>query len=91
MRLHNRANSVSSPEYSNQWESSSSTEDSYSGANGASPTKASEKGKERESGAPRKFRGIPDDVKLFEVFWQQIVALIKVCMFLAHESLLNEH
>lgn len=26
----------------------------------------------------RKFRGIPEDVKLFEVFWQQIVELIKV-------------
>lgn len=27
----------------------------------------------------RKFRGIPENVKLFEVFWQQIVELIKVC------------
>jgi len=26
----------------------------------------------------RKFRGIPENVKLFEVFWQQIVELIKV-------------
>jgi vacuolar protein sorting-associated protein 35 len=26
----------------------------------------------------RKFRGIPEDVKLFEVFWGQIVELIKV-------------
>jgi vacuolar protein sorting-associated protein 35 len=26
----------------------------------------------------RKFRGIPESVKLFEVFWQQIVELIKV-------------
>lgn len=26
----------------------------------------------------RKFRGIPEDVKLFEVFWKQIVELIKV-------------
>ena len=25
----------------------------------------------------RKFRGIPEDVKLFEVFWHQIVELIK--------------
>lgn len=29
-------------------------------------------------GEPRKFRGIPEDVKLFEVFWQQVVQLIKV-------------
>lgn len=28
-------------------------------------------------GEPRKFRGIPEDVKLFEVFWQQVVQLIK--------------
>ena len=28
----------------------------------------------------RKFRGIPEHVKLFEVFWQQIVELIKVRM-----------
>jgi vacuolar protein sorting-associated protein 35 len=27
-----------------------------------------------------KFRGIPENVKLFEVFWQQIVELIKVRM-----------
>ncbi|GAA5956842.1 hypothetical protein JCM8115_003839 [Rhodotorula mucilaginosa] len=28
-------------------------------------------------GKVRKFRGIPEDVKLFEVFWQQVVNLIK--------------
>jgi vacuolar protein sorting-associated protein 35 len=26
----------------------------------------------------RKFRGVPEDVQLFEVFWQQVVELIKV-------------
>jgi vacuolar protein sorting-associated protein 35 len=26
----------------------------------------------------RKFRGIPEDVRLFEVFWEQVVQLIKV-------------
>lgn len=36
-----------------------------------------DKGKEREESA-KKFRGIPEDVKLFEVFWQQVVELIKV-------------
>ncbi|KAI0366899.1 hypothetical protein BV20DRAFT_1093329, partial [Pilatotrama ljubarskyi] len=38
-----------------------------------------EKGKEKE-GEPeqvRKFRGIPENVKLFEVFWHQVVELIK--------------
>lgn len=36
------------------------------------------KGKEKEGAPPKKFRGIPEDVKLFEVFWQQVVELIKV-------------
>ena len=31
-----------------------------------------------ETGAVRKYRGIPEDVKLFEVFWHQVVELIKV-------------
>jgi vacuolar protein sorting-associated protein 35 len=39
---------------------------------------ASEKGKEKEGAPVKKFRGIPENVKLFEVFWEQIVALIKV-------------
>ncbi len=29
----------------------------------------------------RKFRGIPEDVRLFEVFWYQVVELIKVHSF----------
>ena len=37
------------------------------------------KGKAKEGDPVRKFRGIPVDVKLFEVFWHQIVELIKVC------------
>ena len=39
------------------------------------------KGKEKEAsegGAVRRFRGIPENVKLFEVFWHQVVELIKV-------------
>ncbi|KDQ53008.1 hypothetical protein JAAARDRAFT_162246 [Jaapia argillacea MUCL 33604] len=36
------------------------------------------KGKESEGTVPvKKFRGIPEDVKLFEVFWKQVVELIK--------------
>ena len=38
-----------------------------------------DKGKEREGSPVRKFRGIPENVKLFEIFWQQVVELIKVC------------
>lgn len=35
------------------------------------------KGKEKQ-GPVKKFRGIPQDVQLFEVFWRQVVELIKV-------------
>lgn len=44
-----------------------------------------EKGEEKEKekstsdAAVRKFRGVPEDVQLFEVFWKQVVELIKVC------------
>lgn len=30
-----------------------------------------------ETAGPRKFRGIPEDVRLFEVFWEQIVLLMR--------------
>lgn len=36
------------------------------------------KGKEKEGTLVRKFRGVPEDVQLFEVFWKQVVELIKV-------------
>jgi vacuolar protein sorting-associated protein 35 len=41
---------------------------------------ASGKGKDKEglAVAVRKFRGVPEDVQLFEVFWTQVVELIKV-------------
>lgn len=47
----------------------------------ALPT-ALDKGKGKQ-GAVKKFRGIPEDVKLFEVFWQQVVQLIRVRTLLA--------
>ena len=37
-------------------------------------------GREKEKVAVKKFRGIPEDVKLFEMFWQQVVELIKVSL-----------
>lgn len=40
-----------------------------------------DKGKERADGAVPKFRGIPNDVKLFEVFWHQVVELIKASFY----------
>lgn len=36
------------------------------------------KGKDKEGASVRKFRGVPEDVQLFEVFWKQVVELIKV-------------
>jgi vacuolar protein sorting-associated protein 35 len=36
------------------------------------------KGKEKEGGTINKFRGVPENVQLFEVFWKQVVELIKV-------------
>ncbi|KAI9510629.1 vacuolar protein sorting-associated protein 35 [Russula earlei] len=36
-----------------------------------------DKGKDKEGEPVRKFRGIPENVKLFEVFWEQAVELIK--------------
>ena len=42
------------------------------------PAEKVDKGKEREGSPVRKFRGIPENVRLFEVFWQQVVELIKV-------------
>jgi vacuolar protein sorting-associated protein 35 len=36
------------------------------------------KGKEKEASPVKKFRGVPEDVQLFEVFWKQVVELIKV-------------
>lgn len=38
---------------------------------------------------PKTFRGIPEDARLFEVFWAQIVELIKVCY--QGLTLLTEH
>ncbi|PFH48215.1 hypothetical protein AMATHDRAFT_76850 [Amanita thiersii Skay4041] len=43
--------------------------------NGAPDEK--QKGADKERPPVRKFRGIPEDVQLFEVFWKQVVELIK--------------
>jgi vacuolar protein sorting-associated protein 35 len=50
----------------------------------ASPS-GSSKGKEKEGSVVRKFRGVPEDVRLFEVFWKQVVELIKVCISLSFD------
>lgn len=50
-----------------------------------------DKGKEREETAMKKFRGIPDTVKLFEVFWEQVVELIKVSFRLLFGTFVGPH
>ncbi|TFK71730.1 vacuolar protein sorting-associated protein 35 [Pluteus cervinus] len=48
------------------------------GANGTGTNGVvEEKGKGKEGEPVRKFRGVPEDVQLFEVFWKQVVELIK--------------
>jgi len=50
---------------------------SLDGQNGDADEKA-EISKEENASTVRKFRGVPEDVQLFEVFWKQVVELIKV-------------
>ncbi|EKM83350.1 hypothetical protein AGABI1DRAFT_65850 [Agaricus bisporus var. burnettii JB137-S8] len=59
-------------------ESSASSGPEKSSVSGSPATSNIElKGKEKEASPVRKFRGVPDNVRLFEVFWQQVVELIK--------------
>ena len=50
----------------------------------------SEKGKDKDSPI-HKFRGIPEDVQLFEVFWKQVVELIKVSQLLVPAFIGDTH
>ncbi|PVF97540.1 vacuolar protein sorting-associated protein 35, partial [Serendipita vermifera] len=45
--------------------------------NPESSTPVEKPASENNEGPPKRFRGIPEDVKLFEVFWHQVVELIK--------------
>lgn len=57
---------------------SPATTEEKSGSTGDAEGEKLEKGKEKEGEPIRKFRGVPENVKLFEVFWEQVVELIKV-------------
>jgi len=46
---------------------------------------------EKTNGAPKRFRGIPENVKLFEVFWHQVVELIKVHVWIIRTRILPLH
>lgn len=56
-----------------------STEDGWGGSPHVDQTTPAspESAPPTEDGPPKRFRGIPEDVKLFEVFWFQVVELIK--------------
>ncbi|OCF38322.1 vacuolar protein sorting-associated protein VPS35 [Kwoniella heveanensis CBS 569] len=60
------------PAEADEWAGTSAS----ASASTSPPAPASTSSPPKEDG-PKKFRGIPEDVKLFEVFWQQVVELIK--------------
>lgn len=63
-------------------ESSQATEDGETPVPAPGKSEVQEKLEEKlefKEGS-KKFRGIPEDVRLFEVFWEQVVQLIKVCV-----------
>ncbi|KAH9005862.1 vacuolar protein sorting-associated protein 35 [Lactarius hatsudake] len=87
-RARARANGATSPvhEYKNETEwgeptsppSSSPVEEKpASTGDGDGDGEKLDKGKEKVGEPVRKFRGVPENVKLFEVFWEQVVELIK--------------
>jgi len=101
-RTRSRANGATSPvrEFKNEagWgEPTSPTSpapaEEKSGSTGDAEGEKLEKGKEKEKeGEPvRKFRGIPENVKLFEVFWEQVVELIKVWLVLCKTKFRFSH
>ncbi|KAJ2926654.1 hypothetical protein H1R20_g10426, partial [Candolleomyces eurysporus] len=82
----NRVSAPTSPtsESANAWATPSSPQTPAPEAELPPPTptspvspSAESKGKEKEGSPVRKFRGIPENVQLFEVFWKQVVNLIK--------------
>ena len=78
------------PQMSNEWGSPPTspvaTSPTVNGAGEGSEADKEDKGKEKqreeekegEQEQIKKFRGVPENVKLFEVFWHQVVELIKV-------------
>ncbi|KAG5634562.1 hypothetical protein H0H81_001525 [Sphagnurus paluster] len=84
-----RALSPTTTEISNTWGSIPATPQTPSTSADSLPSPTSpvapnvsleenlSKGKAKEGSPVRKFRGVPEDVPLFEVFWKQVVELIK--------------
>jgi vacuolar protein sorting-associated protein 35 len=88
-RARARANGATSPvhEYGNEpgWSEPTSPPSARAEEKPASTADGDgeklDKGKEKVGEPVRKFRGVPENVKLFEVFWEQVVELIKVFFF----------
>lgn len=82
LKAWNAENGPQSPTYSSDDWGVSSTLNGTESTLDASTTDVSVNGKGKEKDDPnapvKKFRGIPENVKLFEVFWHQVVELIKV-------------
>lgn len=85
-RARARANGATSPvhEYSNEpgWSEptgppSSARAEEKPASTADGDGEKLDKGKEKVGEPVRKFRGVPENVKLFEVFWEQVVELIK--------------
>lgn len=85
----NAENGPTSPTHSSagdDWGISSSTNGmDFTPDTPTTETAVNGKGKEKDdpSAPVKKFRGIPENVKLFEVFWHQVVELIKVRLTLS--------
>jgi hypothetical protein len=64
-------------------DASAGTSDPSGSSAPADTVKAEEKSSSPKAGTEtKKFRGIPEDVRLFEMFWKQVVELIKVSDYL---------
>lgn len=98
-RSYNADGGPTSPTYSNSDDWGVATAESVSttvNGGGSVPTSPAVEGSEKgavptEPAVPvKKFRGIPENVKLFEVFWHQVVELIKVTGLAENIKLLSD-
>ena len=87
--LHNEWGSPpTSPTVAEKSEESTIPATNGNGNGQAGEIEKDEKGKEEaEAEQVKKFRGVPENVKLFEVFWHQVVELIKVSVYTTEASL----
>jgi vacuolar protein sorting-associated protein 35 len=86
-----RENGAAPPSAEDAWDSAvADTEKSMAelevGAGTASNGAAPEEKQEHDGSPVRKFRGVPENVRLFEVFWKQVVELIKVSYNLCYHA-----